>query len=72
MRKAMSLFIPILLLAACAPEERLPMAPIDFAGEAPIPLAVANVEVVDEYVPPERLPHVEHAAPVPPYKAVRI
>ena len=54
MHKALLLSVPILLLAACADEQRLPMAPIDFAREGTIPLAVANVEVVDEYVPPEK------------------
>ena len=61
----------LLLLSACAGEQRLPLAKIDFAGRPPIALTVATVEVVDDYTPPKELPHVEHAAPVPPYTAVR-
>jgi hypothetical protein len=64
------IFIP-LLLAACESEQRLALAPIDFKAEAPIGLNVATVQVVDEYEPPKVLPHVEHAAPTPPYTAIR-
>jgi hypothetical protein len=71
MKKTLLVLFPLVLLAACAPEERLPMAPITFVNEPPITLSVGNIDVVDEYVPPEKLPNVEHAAPVPPYKAIR-
>ena len=71
MKRLFALLLPLALVASCAPEERLPMAPIDFAAEGAIPLSVATIEVVDEYQPPEKLPHVEHAAPLPPYRAIR-
>ena len=66
-------FAALLLLSGCGgPERTKYVAPLDFAGEAPINFNVATIEVVDDYVPPQKLPNVEHAAPTPPYKAVRI
>ena len=45
---------------------------MNFATTPPFRLTVANIQVVDEYVPPKVLPNVEHAAPTPPYRAVRM
>ncbi len=71
MKKTLIL-IPFLLLAGCGGGEDVPfIPPISFANEPPIVLNVANVQVVEEYVPPKQLPNVEHAAPTPPYRAVR-
>jgi PBP1b-binding outer membrane lipoprotein LpoB len=62
----------VLVLAGCAGSTEVKyVKPITFAGEPPIRLNVAKIEVVDDYVPPMRLPNVEHAAPTPPYTAVR-
>ncbi len=69
--KYVLLLLPLLLVAACADEDVPFIPPISFAQQPPIALNVATVEVVDEYVPPKTLPNVEHAAPTPPYRAVR-
>ena len=59
-------------LASCADNTPTKYAkPISFAAEPSIRLNVATIEVVDDYVPPMKLPNVEHAAPTPPYTAVR-
>ncbi len=71
--KLVFIFLPLLLVAACGSDEDVPFVPpMDFAGEPALRLYVGNVQVVDEYVPPKELPHVEHAAPTPPYRAVRL
>ena len=68
-----SLALCAVLLAGCGGDEHVPfVAPIDFAGQPPTPVTVRTIEIVDEYVPPKSLPNVEHAAPTPPYKAVRL
>ena len=69
--KYFAAFAMLFLLASCGPEDLPNIQPIDFAGAPPISLNVATIQVVDEYVPPMALPNVEHAAPTPPYRAVR-
>ena len=71
--KRILIALPFLLLAGCGGGEDVPfIPPLDYSREAPITLNVATIQVVDEYVPPKTLPHVEHAAPTPPYRAVRL
>lgn len=58
------------VLAACqAPPPAPPLAEIGFANLPPIQLAVGAVEVIDEYTPPLRAPHVEHEMPISPAAA---
>ena len=72
MKSVLPALLGLLLLAACVDDTPTKYAkPISFADEPPIRLNVATIEVVDDYVPPRKLPNVEHAAPTPPYTAVR-
>jgi hypothetical protein len=58
------------LLAGCETPPPHPTFPdIRFTNEPPIRLAVAAVEVRNEYQPTYRAPHVEHLFPVPPARA---
>ncbi len=56
-----------LVLAGCANSPALPTyAEITFTDKPPLKLAVAGVEIVDEYMPPGRAPNVDHLFPVRP------
>lgn len=74
----LSLFRPIaaliLLLVAgsCAqPPPRQKFADLTWSHVTPFKLNVARIEVVSEFKPTFKPPHVEHLFPVPPEKAVR-
>lgn len=61
-----------LALAACtAGPLPQPKEPIRFTDRAPYRLAVASVEVVDDYQPPLSPPNVDHEFPTPPREAIR-
>lgn len=62
-----------LAAAACAPADppRPVMRPFDYAHLTPLRLDVAQVEIVEAWVPPRAPPHVDHRAPVEPREAVR-
>jgi len=64
---------PLGLLAACAGDGEPPPAieRLRYDHLQPLRLAVAEIEVLDEYRPPRRAPNVEHRAPTPPYEAAR-
>jgi hypothetical protein len=72
LKTGLKILVVCLALASCANDTPTKFAkPISFAAEPQIRLNVATIEVVDDYVPPMKLPNVEHAAPTPPYTAVR-
>lgn len=57
-------------LAACETPPPRPTYPdIRFTGEAPIRLAVAGIDIQNEFKPSFRSPNVEHLFPVPPSRA---
>jgi hypothetical protein len=60
----------LLTLAACSSPPPRPTYPdIRFTGEPPIRLAVASVDIRDEYRPPFQPPNVDHLFPEPPMRA---
>ena len=55
------------MVAACETNSVQPHYPmITFSHLAPVNLDVAAVEYVDQYVPPQDAPNVDHLFPVPP------
>jgi hypothetical protein len=61
-------------VAGCAGPDEQPrpvMRPFDYSHLTVIRLDVAQVEVVDQWVPPRAPPHVDHRAPVEPREALR-
>lgn len=59
-------------LAACAADPARPVFPeITFAHLPPIALDVAQIEVEEQYVPPQRPPNVEHTMARSPAAAMR-
>jgi hypothetical protein len=57
----------LLGLAACGTPPPKPGFPqITFSHLPPIQLDVAQIQVVEQYTPPQRAPNVEHAMPVSP------
>lgn len=67
----LALLAGVLVLAGC---QRPPPAPsypeITFAQRGAILFDAAALEIVNEYVPPLRDPHVDHRFPVTPWRAV--
>ena len=62
------------VLAGCAAPAEPPrpvFRPFDYTHLTAIRLDVAQVEVVDQWVPPRAPPHVDHRAPVEPREALR-
>jgi hypothetical protein len=69
MKNSIPALLFALVLSACAASpapQRLPE--IAFSGPR-FHLEVAEVQVVDEYQPPFKLPNIEHQVPVPPARA---
>jgi hypothetical protein len=61
-------------VAGCAGPDEQPrpvMRPFDYSHLTVIRLDVAQVEVVDQWVPPRTPPNVDHRAPVEPREALR-
>jgi hypothetical protein len=61
-------------VAGCAGPDEQPrpvMRPFDYSHLTVIRLDVAQVEVVDQWVPPRAPPNVDHRAPVEPREALR-
>jgi len=79
MRRLRARFAAIAVLAvtalaatACAPSRPQTALPeIGFAQLGEIPVNVAQIDVVNEYVAPMAVPNVEHFAPTTPVNAVR-
>jgi len=65
------LILPIVLAGCAAPPAQQNFAELSYRHLAPINLAVGTFTIETRYIPPLKLPHVEHRAPVPPYAAVR-
>ena len=64
--------LSLVILAACEAAPLPPPIPeITFSHLAPIEIATAQIEVVEDYVPPLTPPNVEHKFPTPPAQAVR-
>lgn len=62
----------VLLVTACAtPLPPAPKLELTYAHLDPINLAVGQVEVVEDYVPPLRDPNIDHLVPVSPTAAAR-
>lgn len=62
------------VLAGCAGPAETPrpvIRPFDYAHLTTIQLDVAQVEVVDQWIPPGAPPNVDHRAPVQPREALR-
>ena len=62
------------VLAGCAAPVDPPrpvLRPFDYSHLLPIRLDVAEVEIVEAWVPPRAPPHVDHRAPIEPRVAVR-
>jgi hypothetical protein len=58
-------------LAACTTPDPTPIYPdLTFVGRTPVRLNVAELQVIDEVVPPLAPPNVEHLAPVAPAAAM--
>jgi len=58
-------------LAGCATPDPTPVYPdLTFVNRTPVRLDVAELQVVDEVVPPLTAPNVEHLAPVAPAAAM--
>jgi hypothetical protein len=62
-----------LLVAGCKSEPPPPPLPqMTFTRYQPIYLAVANIDIVEEYKQPQREPYVEHLLSLSPAEAMRI
>ena len=59
-------------LSAVAPAQTQPQAGLSFAAQEPITLDVADIEIVNSYVPPMQDPNVEHLIPVTPADVVKL
>lgn len=58
-------------LAACTTPDPTPVYPdLTFVNRQPIRLNVAELQIIDEVVPPLQAPNVEHLAPVTPAAAM--
>jgi hypothetical protein len=65
----------VLLLASCEPEQPAPSTsfpPLDFTYLPPLPLNVATVDVLSQYVPSGVPPEVSQYDPVSPVAALRL
>jgi hypothetical protein len=61
------------MLTACqAPMQAAPTPTISFAGSKPFVFDVANVTVMEEFMPTLHAPHVEHLFSPTPAQAIRI
>ena len=64
--------LSFVILAACEAAPLPPPIPeITFSHLTPIEIAAAQIEIVEDYVPPLAAPNVEHKFPTPPAQAVR-
>lgn len=76
MTRLFALLLAVLVAAAAplapAAAQQPPGLGLSFAGKGVMTLDVAEIEVVDEYVPPMKEPNVEHLLPVTPSDAVRL
>ncbi|MGB8275491.1 MAG: hypothetical protein WCF16_09525 [Alphaproteobacteria bacterium] len=64
--------ILLLVAGSCAqPPPRQKFADLTWSHVTPFKLNVARIEVVSEFKPTFKPPHVEHLFPIPPEKAVR-
>jgi hypothetical protein len=73
-RVARRLAVPLCLVivAACETAPLPPPIPqLTYSHLAPIEIAAARIEIVEDYKPPLRTPNVEHRFPTPPAQAVR-
>jgi len=66
-----ALALPAALTGCAMPAAQQGFANLSYRHLAPINLAVGSFTVETRYIPPLKPPHVEHLAPVPPYKAAR-
>ena len=65
--RCVALAVLAVIVAACETTTVQPHYPtITFSHLAPVNLDVAAVEYVDQYVPPQKAPNVDHLFPVPP------
>ncbi len=66
--------LSILLLTGCSGGGSSPVEypPLAFKQYQPIYMAVSSIEIIEEYKPPQRPPHVEHLMPYSPAEATRI
>lgn len=71
MKKFLALALAAVALASCqdAPAPSAPAA-IGFGNRAPLRINVAQVNVVQAYQPPMKLPNVDHTMPTPPIMAI--
>ena len=58
--------LALLGLAACGSPSKPSFPQITFAHLPPIRLDVAEIQVIEQYAPPQRAPNVEHTMPVSP------
>jgi len=72
-RKTLILGATLIALAACqgAPAPPSRFADLRFTGEAPIRLAVSDIQIVQGYQPVLQPPHMEERFPVPLARAAR-
>lgn len=61
--------LAIVVLPACAAPPPVRMPDMTFTDRPRFLLDVAEIQVVDQYQPPFRLPNIEHQVPVSPAKA---
>ena len=65
--RCVALAVVAVMVAACETAAVQPHYPmITFSHLAPVKLDVAAVDYVDQYVPPQAAPNVDHLYPVPP------
>ena len=69
-QRIVGIVIGILVLAGCQGSSSVrPLPEIRFHHLAPIRLDVGTIEVVSQYEPPFKAPHVEHILPISPERA---
>ncbi|HUK60533.1 MAG TPA: hypothetical protein VLV50_14990 [Stellaceae bacterium] len=69
-RRALILAVALGLAACSSPPPRPTYPDIRFTDEPPLRLAIASVEVHEDYQMPFKEPNVEHLFPVPPSRAL--
>ncbi|MBM3531955.1 MAG: hypothetical protein FJX60_02825 [Alphaproteobacteria bacterium] len=62
--------LAVVLLPACAAPPPVQLPDMTFTDRPRFLLDVADVQIVDQYQPPFRLPNIEHQVVVPPARAI--
>lgn len=69
---SLTLLLFLLPVGACQDKPPVELPPLSFKQYLPIHMAVADIQVVEEYKSPQQLPNVDHLIPYSPTEAMQI